>query len=57
MSQVSTDNGLITPIVKDADLKGFAAISADVAALAAKARCASNRQPDRVRRVPYCAPC
>jgi pyruvate dehydrogenase E2 component (dihydrolipoamide acetyltransferase) len=35
---VSTDNGLITPIVFDADKKGVAAISKDVKELAAKAR-------------------
>lgn len=35
---VSTDKGLITPIVFDADVKGLAAISTDVKALAAKAR-------------------
>ncbi|XP_047144482.1 dihydrolipoyllysine-residue acetyltransferase component of pyruvate dehydrogenase complex, mitochondrial isoform X1 [Hydra vulgaris] len=35
---VSIDGGLITPIVKDADKKGLTAISADVVALANKAR-------------------
>ncbi|XP_056267446.1 dihydrolipoyllysine-residue acetyltransferase component of pyruvate dehydrogenase complex, mitochondrial [Pseudoliparis swirei] len=35
---VSTPNGLITPIVFNAHVKGLAAISADVTALAAKAR-------------------
>lgn len=35
---VSTDNGLITPIVFDADVKGLAAIGSDVRELAAKAR-------------------
>lgn len=35
---VATPNGLITPIVRDADRKGLAAISAEVRALAAKAR-------------------
>lgn len=35
---VSTDNGLITPIVFDADSKGLRAISEDVKSLAAKAR-------------------
>ncbi|XP_051903116.1 dihydrolipoyllysine-residue acetyltransferase component of pyruvate dehydrogenase complex, mitochondrial [Hippocampus zosterae] len=35
---VSTANGLITPIVFNAHTKGLAAISADVSALAAKAR-------------------
>lgn len=35
---VSTDNGLITPIVFGADVKGIAQISQDVRALAAKAR-------------------
>lgn len=35
---VSTDKGLITPIVFDADVKGLAAISSDVKTLAAKAR-------------------
>lgn len=35
---VSTDNGLITPIVFDADAKGLRAISEDVKSLAAKAR-------------------
>ena len=35
---VSTDAGLITPIVRDADLKGLSLISADVKALAEKAR-------------------
>uniref|UniRef100_F7BH52 Acetyltransferase component of pyruvate dehydrogenase complex n=1 Tax=Ciona intestinalis TaxID=7719 RepID=F7BH52_CIOIN len=35
---VSTDTGLITPIVFDADTKGLASISQDVVALAAKAR-------------------
>jgi len=35
---VSTDNGLITPIVKDANLKGLLAISGEVRTLAAKAR-------------------
>lgn len=35
---VSTDNGLITPIVFGADTKGIAQISKDVKALAAKAR-------------------
>ena len=35
---VSTDNGLVTPIVKDADVKGLAGISGEVKSLAAKAR-------------------
>lgn len=35
---VSTDNGLITPIVFNADSKGLVAISKDVSTLAAKAR-------------------
>ncbi|XP_028323204.1 dihydrolipoyllysine-residue acetyltransferase component of pyruvate dehydrogenase complex, mitochondrial [Gouania willdenowi] len=35
---VSTDNGLITPIVFNAHTKGLAAITRDVSALAAKAR-------------------
>ena len=35
---VSTDNGLITPIVFDADSKGLRTISEEVRALAAKAR-------------------
>ena len=35
---VSTDNGLITPIVFSADRKGIESISQDVKALAAKAR-------------------
>lgn len=35
---VSTDNGLITPIVFSADRKGIESISHDVKALAAKAR-------------------
>lgn len=35
---VSTDNGLITPIIKDADLKGLSTISKEMKALAAKAR-------------------
>lgn len=35
---VSTPNGLITPIVFNAHIKGLAAISKDIAALAAKAR-------------------
>uniref|UniRef100_A0AC35TNB5 Acetyltransferase component of pyruvate dehydrogenase complex n=1 Tax=Rhabditophanes sp. KR3021 TaxID=114890 RepID=A0AC35TNB5_9BILA len=35
---VSTDSGLITPIVRDADKKGIAKISKEVAQLAAKAR-------------------
>lgn len=35
---VSTDAGLVTPIVKDADLKGLSGISTDVKNLAAKAR-------------------
>jgi pyruvate dehydrogenase E2 component (dihydrolipoamide acetyltransferase) len=35
---VATDAGLITPIVKHADRKGLAAISAEVKALAAKAK-------------------
>ncbi|XP_033833972.1 dihydrolipoyllysine-residue acetyltransferase component of pyruvate dehydrogenase complex, mitochondrial [Periophthalmus magnuspinnatus] len=35
---VSTPNGLITPIVFNSHVKGLAAISSDVAALAAKAR-------------------
>lgn len=35
---VSTANGLITPIVFNAHVKGLAAISSDVAALATKAR-------------------
>lgn len=35
---VSTDRGLITPIVFGADRKGLAQISADVKSLAAKAR-------------------
>lgn len=35
---VSTANGLITPIVFNAHIKGLVAISSDVAALAAKAR-------------------
>lgn len=35
---VSTDGGLITPIVRQADRKGLSAISADMKALAARAR-------------------
>lgn len=35
---VATDSGLITPIIKDADLKGLQAISSEVRELAAKAR-------------------
>lgn len=35
---VSTPNGLITPIVFNAHIKGLAAISKDITALAAKAR-------------------
>ena len=35
---VATDDGLITPIVKDADRKGLAAISAEMKDLAARAR-------------------
>jgi pyruvate dehydrogenase E2 component (dihydrolipoamide acetyltransferase) len=35
---VSTEGGLITPIVKDADLKGLATISAEVKELASRAR-------------------
>lgn len=35
---VQTEQGLITPIVKDADRKGLKAISADVKSLAAKAK-------------------
>lgn len=35
---VSTDNGLITPIVFDAHTKGLESISKDVVSLAAKAR-------------------
>lgn len=35
---VSTDNGLITPIVFSADRKGIESISTDVKSLAAKAR-------------------
>lgn len=35
---VSTDSGLITPIVFDADKKGLLQISTDVKGLAAKAR-------------------
>lgn len=35
---VSTENGLITPIVFSADTKGIAQISKDVKALATKAR-------------------
>lgn len=35
---VSTDTGLITPIVFNADTKGLIAISTDVKELAAKAR-------------------
>lgn len=35
---VSTEKGLITPIVFSADTKGLVAISADVKRLAAKAR-------------------
>jgi pyruvate dehydrogenase E2 component (dihydrolipoamide acetyltransferase) len=35
---VATDGGLITPIVRQADRKGIASISADVKALAARAR-------------------
>ncbi|MBB6250402.1 pyruvate dehydrogenase complex dihydrolipoamide acetyltransferase [Nitrospirillum iridis] len=35
---VATDGGLITPIVKNADQKGLATISAEVKALAAKAK-------------------
>ena len=35
---VATDGGLITPIIKDADRKGLAAISAEMKDLAARAR-------------------
>jgi pyruvate dehydrogenase E2 component (dihydrolipoamide acetyltransferase) len=41
---VATETGLITPIVKDADLKGLGGIAADVKALAAKAK-ANKLQP------------
>lgn len=41
---VSTDNGLVTPIVKDADTKGLSAIGQDVKSLASKAR-ANKLQP------------
>jgi len=41
---VSTDAGLVTPIVKDADTKGLSSISNDVKSLAAKAR-ANKLQP------------
>jgi 2-oxoglutarate dehydrogenase E2 component (dihydrolipoamide succinyltransferase) len=35
---VSTDKGLIVPVIRDADLKGLAQIEQEIAALAAKAR-------------------
>ena len=41
---VATDNGLITPIVFNADSKGLAAIGQDVVSLAAKAK-AGKLQP------------
>ena len=41
---VATDNGLITPIVFNADKKGLASISSDVTAIAQKAR-ANKLQP------------
>lgn len=41
---VATDNGLITPIVFDADEKGLATINADLTNLAQKAR-AGKLQP------------
>lgn len=41
---VSTDSGLVTPIVKDADIKGLSSIGGEVKALAAKAR-ANKLQP------------
>ena len=41
---VSTDAGLITPVVKDADIKGLAAISAETKELATRAR-ANKLQP------------
>ncbi len=41
---VTTDTGLITPIVKDADIKGLVGISKDMKELAAKAR-AGKLQP------------
>ncbi|EDO34016.1 predicted protein [Nematostella vectensis] len=41
---VSTDNGLITPIVFDADKKGLSSISGDITSLAEKAR-AGKLQP------------
>jgi hypothetical protein len=41
---VTTDTGLITPIVKDADIKGLAQISKDIKVLASKAR-AGTLQP------------
>jgi pyruvate dehydrogenase E2 component (dihydrolipoamide acetyltransferase) len=41
---VATENGLITPIVFNADKKGLAGISADVNSLAQKAR-ANKLQP------------
>ncbi len=41
---VSTDTGLVTPIIKDADIKGLTGISQDTKSLAAKAR-ANKLQP------------
>jgi pyruvate dehydrogenase E2 component (dihydrolipoamide acetyltransferase) len=41
---VATDNGLITPIVFNADKKGLSSINADVSSLAQKAR-ANKLQP------------
>ena len=35
---VSTDSGLVTPFVSDADLKGLGTLSKEVKALAGKAR-------------------
>jgi pyruvate dehydrogenase E2 component (dihydrolipoamide acetyltransferase) len=44
---VALDEGLVTPVVRDADRKGIAAISAEIKELAARAR-ARKLQPDEM---------
>ena len=43
---VGTDKGLVVPVVRDADRKGFAELEADIAAYAAKARDGSLQLDD-----------
>ena len=46
---VSTEKGLMVPVFRDCDRKGFGEIESEIAALAAKARVGKPRTPDKDR--------